>query len=90
MNSKQALVPKLRFGEFEDEWSIGDLSSAQIKIIDGDRGVNYPNGDDFSDSGYCLFLSAKNVTKSGFKFEETSFISKEKDESFQRVRPILW
>jgi len=84
MNSKQALVPKLRFGEFEDEWSIGDLSSAQIKIIDGDRGVNYPNGDDFSDSGYCLFLSAKNVTKSGFKFEETSFISKEKDESLSK------
>ena len=84
MKGEQALVPKLRFGEFEDEWSIGDLSSAQIKIIDGDRGVNYPNGDDFSDSGYCLFLSAKNVTKSGFKFEETSFISKEKDESLSK------
>lgn len=28
-------------------------------IIDGDRGKNYPKQDEFSDTGYCLFLNAK-------------------------------
>ena len=49
-------------------------------MIDGDRGLYYPKAQEFAQSGFCLFLSAKNVTKSGFKFEETQFISKEKDE----------
>ena len=48
-------------------------------IIDGDRGVNYPKQEEFTSDGYCLFLSAKNVTKEGFLFEECIFISKEKD-----------
>lgn len=30
-------------------------------------------------SSYCLFLSAKNVTKSGFQFQETLFINETKD-----------
>ena len=48
-------------------------------IIDGDRGKNYPKQDDFSDTGYCLFLNAKNVTATGFSFENRMFITKEKD-----------
>ena len=48
-------------------------------IIDGDRGRNYPKQDDFSDTGYCLFLNAKNVTATGFSFENRMFITKEKD-----------
>lgn len=48
------------------------------EIEDGDRGENYPTKADFSGSGHCLFLNAKNVTKRGFVFQETSFISKEK------------
>lgn len=35
-------------------------------IIDGDRGKNYPKQDEFSDTGYCLFLNAKNVTATAF------------------------
>jgi type I restriction enzyme, S subunit len=77
-------VPKLRFPEFKksgkwEEKKMGDV----CEIIDGDRGVNYPKIEDFSDDGYCLFLNAKNVTKRGFRFEETQFISKEKDESLR-------
>ena len=48
-------------------------------IIDGDRGKNYPKQDEFSDMGYCLFLNAKNVTATGFSFENLMFITKEKD-----------
>jgi len=76
-------VPKLRFkptdsGEFPD-WEEKYLSDIGVKIIDGDRGSNYPNGDDFLNVGYCLFLNAKNVTKKGFNFQVTSFITEEKD-----------
>ena len=48
-------------------------------IIDGDRGKNYPKQDEFSDTGYCLFLNAKNVTTTGFSFENCMFITEEKD-----------
>ena len=55
------------------------LEEADIELIDGDRGKNYPKQEDFLDSGFCLFLSAKNVTPQGFLFNETSFISEDKD-----------
>ena len=55
------------------------LDELQIEIIDGDRGKNYPNGDDFKKDKYCLFLNAKNVTINGFNFSETMFIDKDKD-----------
>lgn len=59
------------------------LSLTDIKIIDGDRGNNYPSKTDFLSNGYCLFLDASNVTKNGFCFDSCFFISKEKD-SFLR------
>ncbi len=73
--------PRLRFPEFRGagDWEI-DSFDKLIEVIDGDRGLYYPKAQEFAQSGFCLFLSAKNVTKSGFKFEETQFISKEKDE----------
>ena len=49
------------------------------RVIDGDRGLNYPSGKDFSTDGYCLFLNAGNVTKAGFRFHDCSFINREKD-----------
>ena len=62
---------------------VDSFGSAPLRMIDGDRGKNYPNGTDFSTDGDCLFLSARNVTKSGFMFGETSFISAEKDASLR-------
>lgn len=50
-----------------------------VEIIDGDRGVNYPNGSDFQKEGYCLFMNTKNVRPDGFEFESTMFITEEKD-----------
>ncbi|WP_366924721.1 restriction endonuclease subunit S [Metallumcola ferriviriculae] len=70
------------------EWREVKLGEAAIEIIDGDRGKNYPNGSDFSNKGYCLFLNAKNVTSAGFAFDETQFITKEKDELLRKGKLI--
>ncbi len=77
--------PRLRSPEFRDkgEWSYEELSEL-VDVIDGDRGTNYPKADEFSDSGFCIFLNAKNVTKNGFKFEELQFITKSKDELLRK------
>lgn len=55
------------------------LDQTTIKLIDGDRGSNYPKKSDFSKKGYCLFLDSSNLTKNGFDFTSTSFISENKD-----------
>ncbi|WP_165786909.1 restriction endonuclease subunit S [Aliarcobacter cryaerophilus] len=60
-------------------WKFDTFENLGIQIIDGDRGNNYPKQNEFMQEGYCLFLSAKNVTKRGFEFTEKQFISKEKD-----------
>ena len=61
------------------EWKTYKLGELPIQFIDGDRGKNYPKGDDFSKVGHCLFLNAGNVTKNGWDFSENVYISKEKD-----------
>ena len=38
--------PQLRFEGFTDDWEERKLSEI-ADIMDGDRGKNYPNGDDF-------------------------------------------
>lgn len=55
------------------------LEKLGIEVIDGDRGKNYPHQDELMAEGDCLFLSAKNVTTSGFDFTDNQFISAEKD-----------
>lgn len=65
-------------------WSYKKFGDAGIAIIDGDRGSNYPQKQDFTDQGYCLFLNTKNVRPSGFRFDECDFISREKDESLRK------
>ena len=77
---KQTNLPILRFPNFSEDWEKKKLGEIEINVIDGDRGTNYPNGSDFSNKGYCLFMNAKNVTKNGFSFIENSFITKEKDD----------
>lgn len=58
------------------------------KIIDGDRGKNYPTAEEFFNEGYCLFLNAKNVTSTGFCFDNCMFISKEKDDALRKGKLI--
>jgi len=80
--AEEAIKPEYRktdIGIIPEDWKMIPLSQVG-EIIDGDRGTHYPNSNDFSEDGYCLFLSAKNVTKTGFEFDECQFISKDKDE----------
>jgi len=60
------------------------FKDTKINIIDGDRGKNYPSQNEYLEDGYCLFLNAKNVTDSGFKFNKTKFITKEKDDILRK------
>lgn len=64
-------------------WKTGTLNEL-VDIIDGDRGTNYPSIEEMFDKGYCLFLNAGNVTKIGFDFSVTKFITKEKDEKLRK------
>jgi type I restriction enzyme S subunit len=60
------------------------FAAAPFEIIDGDRGKAYPKQDDFRDAGHCLFLTAANVTKSGFDFGIGQFIDEQKDEQLRK------
>lgn len=66
-----------------NEWRETTLGEV-VGIIDGDRGVNYPN--EFSRGGYCLFLNTKNVPNTEFSFNEMAFISREQDEKMGKGR----
>ncbi|MFH1910575.1 MAG: N-6 DNA methylase [Pseudomonadota bacterium] len=66
------------------DWPTPSFVDAPFEIIDGDRGVNYPKKEDFSPSGYCVFLNTKNVRSDGFNFSELEFVSKEKDEVLRK------
>lgn len=60
-------------------WQKDTLKNLGVRIIDGDRGKNYPKHHHFSAVGDCVFLNAGNVTKNGFDFSEKQFISSERD-----------
>ena len=66
-------------GEGWEEKKLGDKTL--LKIIDGDRGKNYPKRADFYEEGYCLFLNTGNVRPDGFIFESTAFINEKKDKA---------
>ncbi|MBB1149685.1 restriction endonuclease subunit S [Myroides odoratimimus] len=69
--------------EIPEDWEVGTLGDI-CEFIDGDRGVNYPNGSDFTAEGFCLFLNAGNVTKKGFDFNVCSFITEQKDNQLRK------
>ena len=70
-------------GEIPNGWRKGFLNEL-VDVIDGDRGNNYPSLEEMTNTGFCLFLNAGNVTKTGFDFSENSFISLEKDKSLRK------
>lgn len=70
-------------GPIPQDWGIypfADLGTT----VDGDRGINYPGQSDFSNHGFCLFLSAKNVTRNGFRFDDCIFVSENKDKQLNQ------
>lgn len=62
--------------------ALGEL----VDFIDGDRGKNYPTFDEFTPTGYCLFLNASNVTSTGFNFDTCMFVTEEKDKLMNKGR----
>lgn len=86
--SASSLIPSALnevFEELGEKWEKESIEKI-AQIIDGDRGENYPKKDEFFEKEYCLFLSAKNVTKNGFAFKENQFITKEKDAILRKGR----
>ena len=81
---KKGLMQKLF--EKKEGWNVLKIKDSPIKLIDGDRGVNYPKVSDFTTGGYCLFLSNKNIKNDEFIFSDSQFISKEKDELLRKGR----
>jgi type I restriction enzyme, S subunit len=80
---KKLFVNDIDVENLPDGWRMGNLLDL-VEVIDGDRGSNYPNGNDFQDEGYCLFLNAGNVTKNGFNFTQNSFILEQKDKILKK------
>ena len=77
---KQAILAAAFSGELSPnaaDWHRCTISDVCV-LIDGDRGPNYPKREDYQTSGYCLFLSTKNVRPHGFDFSECQFLSEKK------------
>jgi type I restriction enzyme S subunit len=82
-NKSTIKFKETEIGPIPEEWNIVTLGES-VEIVDGDRGANYPNGSDFSNDGYCLFLNAKNVCGNGFDFSDQQFITEEKDKILRK------
>lgn len=74
-NTEQAILVETVINNHTVPTALGDL----VDFIDGDRWKNYPTFDEFTSTGYCLFLNASNVTSTGFNFDNCMFVSEEKD-----------
>jgi type I restriction enzyme S subunit len=75
---------KTKIGEVPEDWDVAAIKDAPFKLIDGDRGVNYPKLSDFTSGGYCLFLNNKNIKNDQFVFSDIQFVSREKDELLRK------
>ena len=79
-NTEQAILVEAINNSATAPITFGEIA----EFIDGDRGKNYPTFDEFTSSGYCLFLNASNVTADGFNFDTCMFVTKEKDEAMNK------
>ena len=79
-NTEQAILVEAINNSATAPITFGEIA----EFIDGDRGKNYPTFDEFTPSGYCLFLNASNVTADGFNFDTCMFITKGKDEAMNK------
>ncbi|OZS73508.1 hypothetical protein CHI95_16495 [Providencia rettgeri] len=80
--------PEIRFKGFCEEWESFLLENIS-DVVDGDRGHNYPNGEELKEQGHTLFLSASNVTKNGFRFDIRQYITQDKSESLGNGKLIV-
>jgi type I restriction enzyme S subunit len=83
---KQAILAAAFHGELTPtvmNWHQCTISEA-CDLIDGDRGPNYPKREEYLATGYCLFLSTKNVRPFGFDFSDCQFLSEEKHKKLRK------
>jgi type I restriction enzyme S subunit len=74
-------------GDIPEHWEVKRLKQI-TKLIDGDRGKNYPNENDLENDG-IPFLSTDNIKSNAFDFSsKTKFITLEKFESLSRGKLI--
>jgi type I restriction enzyme, S subunit len=74
-------------GAIPEHWEAKRLKQL-TKLIDGDRGKNYPNESDLEDDG-IPFLSTDNIKSNVFVFSQrTKFITVEKFESLSRGKLV--
>lgn len=88
--TKKALVPQLRFPEFDGEWIIKKLGQCCNKIQDGNYGGEYPKADEFVKSG-IPFLTSKAFGGDGFlKEDKIDFITIEKHQLLKKAQLNLY
>ena len=81
---KETLILHIpRYPELPEGWVAASIETL-CKIVDGDRGKEYPRKEDFLADGFCLFLNTKNVRPNGFRFDEKQFISQEKNDRLRQ------
>ncbi len=66
-------------GKVPRDWETASIHDIGIEIIDGDRGKNYPNGDELSNRGDCVFLNNKNINTGKIVYCDCDYISYDKD-----------
>ena len=79
-NTEQAILVETISKNQTEPTVLGDL----VDFIDGDRGKNYPTFDEFTSTGYCLFLNASNVPSTGFNFDTCMFVTEKKDKMMNK------
>ena len=84
-NTEQAILVETISKNQTEPTVLGDL----VDFIDGDRGKNYPTFDEFTSTGYCLFLNASNVPSTGFNFDTCMFVTEEKDKMMKMLLVLL-
>jgi type I restriction enzyme, S subunit len=73
-----------KINQFPKDWGIQEIKNSDIQIIDGDRGKQYPNKQEFSKVGFCLFLNTSNIQDDKFVFNRCDFISEDKDHQLRK------
>ena len=75
---------KKRLGNFSGEWFDCSLDSIAY-VLNGDRGINYPSGDDFIEYG-IPFINAGNISNNIVDVSTVDYISIEKYNSLGGVK----
>jgi len=80
MKTDTGKYPLIEFAEAEKK--------LLLQIIDGDRGLNYPNKTEMSPNGYCLFLNTSNIKNDTFDLSSGEYITLEKDLKLRKGKLI--